>query len=473
VNDLLRSVSPADPKDELGRFPVWDADAVDEAVCRARAAFPAWRDAGFEARAAAIRRFRDLVGARREELAELIAREVGKALWEARAEVDLLPAKADLTLTAGMRFTQPMRGGANAWASFHPRGVLAVLGPFDFPAHLPSGHIIPALATGNAIVFKPSEMAPAVGDFLARLWRDAGLPLGVLEMVQGRAETGHQLALHPGVDGILFSGSYSVGRSLQEELLDQPAKILALEMGGKNAMIVLDDAELDLAVSEAAISICATTGQRCSSLSRIFVAQSRMEEFSSRLSRVLSGVRIGAPLEPDVFMGPLISRAAFEKVMRYRGQAAAAGGDRIFRGEMDRLAPYIAPSLVRFRKTEQSHPYQRDEIFGPEAALYPVAGLDAAIAAVNDADYGLAASVMSRDRANFEHCIGRIRTGVLNWNRGTIGASGALPFGGAGRSGNDRPAGILSTVYCTYPQAHLENDGGFDPEKLPRGMPRP
>jgi succinylglutamic semialdehyde dehydrogenase len=473
MNDFLRSVSPADPKDELGRFPVWDADAVDEAVRRARAAFPAWRDAGFEARAAAIRRFRDLAGGRREELAELIAREVGKAIWEARGEADLLPAKADFTLTEGMRFIEPMQPAAKAWASVHPRGVLAVLGPFNFPAHLPSGHIIPALATGNTLVFKPSEMAPAVGDFLARIWRDAGLPLGVLEIVQGRAETGRQLALHPGVDGILFTGSYAVGRSLQEELLDQPGKILALEMGGKNAMIVLDDAELDLAVSEAAISICATTGQRCSSLSRIFVEHSRMDEFGTRLSRVLAGVRIGPPLEPDVFMGPLISRSAFEEVMRYRSQSAAAGGERIFRGQMDRLAPYIAPSLVRFGKAEQSHPYQRDEIFGPEAALYPVAGLDAAIAAVNDADYGLAASVMSRDRSKFEHCIGRIRTGILNWNRGTIGASGRLPFGGVGRSGNNRPAGILSAVYCTYPQAHLENDGGFDPEDLPRGMPQP
>jgi succinylglutamic semialdehyde dehydrogenase len=308
---------------------------------------------------------------------------------------------------------------------------------------------------------------------MARIWRDAGLPRGVLEIVQGRAETGRLLAQHPRVNGVLFTGSYAVGRTLQEDLLDQPGKILALEMGGKNAMIVLDDAELDLAVSEAAISICATTGQRCSSLSRIFVERSRMEEFAAGLSRVLAGVRIGPPLEPDVFMGPLISRSAFEKVMGYRGQAAAAGGERIFRGEMDRLAPYIAPSLVRFEKAEQSHPYQRDEIFGPEAALYPVDGLDGAIAAVNDADYGLAASVMSRDRSKFEHCIGRIRTGVLNWNRGTIGASGRLPFGGVGRSGNDRPAGILSAVYCTYPQAHLENHGGFDPEDLPRGMPRP
>jgi succinylglutamic semialdehyde dehydrogenase len=188
---------------------------------------------------------------------------------------------------------------------------------------------------------------------------------------------------------------------------------------------------------------------------------------------VLAGIRVGPPLDPDVFMGPLISRSAFEKVMRYRGQAAAAGGERMHCGEVDRLAPYIAPSLVRFRSPEQTHPYQREEIFGPEAALYPVAGLDEAIAAVNDADYGLAASVMSRDRSKFEHCIGRIRTGVLSWNRGTIGASGRLPFGGLGRSGNDRPAGILSTVYCTFPQAHLANEAGFDPESLPPGVPLP
>jgi succinylglutamic semialdehyde dehydrogenase len=473
VNDFLHSVSPADPSDELGHFPVWDADAVGEAVRRARAAFPAWRDAGFQARAATIRHFRNSAGQRREELAELIAREVGKAIWEARGEADLLPAKVDATLTEGMRFTESMRAAANAWASFHPRGVLAVLGPFNFPAHLPNSHIIPALATGNAIVFKPSEMAPAVGDWMARIWRDAGLPRGVLEIVQGRAETGRHLALHPDVDGILFTGSYAVGRCLEEETLDQPGKILALEMGGKNAMIVLGDADLDLAVSEAAISICATTGQRCSSLSRIFVEASRMEEFAERLSRVLAGVRIGPPLEPGVFMGPLISRSAFEKVMRYRGQAAAAGGERIFRGGIDRLAPYIAPSLVRFPNAEQTHPYQRDEIFGPEAALYPIAGLDDGIAAVNDADYGLTASVMSRDRSRFEHCIGRIRTGLLNWNKGTIGASGRLPFGGAGQSGNDRPAGILSAVYCTFPQAHVENQGGFDPETLPPGMPRP
>jgi succinylglutamic semialdehyde dehydrogenase len=471
VTDTLRSVSPADPRDELGRFPVADGNAVDAAVAGARAAFPAWRDAGADARAAVLRRFAALAGERREELARLVAREVGKALWDARGEAGLLAPKVEATLADGLRYVAPIEAGPAARASFHPRGVLAVLGPFNFPAHLPNGHIVPALATGNAVVFKPSDLAPAVGAWMAALWREAGLPSGVLELVQGGAGTGRHLALHPDVDGVLFTGSWAAGRALAESTLDQPGKILALEMGGKNAMVVLDDADLELALAEAAVSICATTGQRCTALSRLFVAPSRLDEFAERLARLLAGVRVGAPLDEAVFMGPLVSRAAFEKVARYRALAAEAGAERLFAGETGLPAPWIGPGLVRFRDARQLHPYQREEIFGPEAALYPVADLDEAIAAVNDSDYGLAASVMTRDRARYEHCVGRIRAGVLNWNRGTIGASGRLPFGGGGRSGNDRPAGILATVYCTRPQSHLEHAGGLDPASLPPGIP--
>jgi succinylglutamic semialdehyde dehydrogenase len=473
VPEILRSVSPADPADELGRFPIWEESAIDEAVSRARRAFPAWRDAGLEARAGVLRRFRDLVHARQEDLARLIAREVGKALWDARGEAALLTAKVDVTLDEGLRFVAPIEAGAGARAVYHPRGVLAVLGPFNFPAHLPNGHIVPALATGNCVVFKPSELAPAVGEWMARVWRDAGLPAGVFELVQGRAATGQALALHPQVDGILFTGSWNVGRALAAATLDQPNKILALEMGGKNAMIVWRDADLRLAAAEAAVSIAATTGQRCSCLSRLFVHRAVEAEFTERLVRVLGGLRIGPPLEDGVFMGPLASRAGFDKLMRYRALSPEAGGERIFRGEIGRIAPYAAPALVRFPSLVQRHPYQRDEIFAPEAALYPVDDLDEAIAAVNDCDFGLAASVMTSERASFDHCAGRIQTGVLNWNRGTIGASGRLPFGGGKRSGNHRPAGILSSLYCTEPQAMVLNTAGFDAKSLPPGVPEP
>ncbi len=473
MTDLLRSVSPADPADEIGSFAVWDADAVAEAVGRARGAFPRWRDAGFDARAGVLRRFRDLTAARKEGLAQLIAREMGKALWDARGEAALLPAKVDVTLEHGMTYAETLAAGPKARATFHPRGVLAVLGPFNFPAHLPNGHIVPALATGNSVVFKPSDLTPAVGEWMQRAWRDAGLPDGVFELVQGGAETGQALALHEDVDGVLFTGSYAVGRALREATLDQPGKLLALEMGGKNAMIVCEDADLELAAAEAALSIAATTGQRCSCLSRLFVHRNVVDELQARLTSTLAGLAIGPPLEEGVFMGPLVSRAAFDRVQHMRVQAEAAGGERIFRGDIDRIAPYVAPGLVRFAGTEQSHRYQREELFGPEAAIYPIDDLDHGILATNDSDYGLAASVMTRDRRRYEHCVGRVRTGILNWNKGTIGASGRLPFGGGGKSGNDRPAGILATVYCTVPQSHLESDAALDPEALPPGFPRP
>jgi succinylglutamic semialdehyde dehydrogenase len=321
VSEWLVSVSPADPADEIGRFPVAGESEVAAAIARARRAFPAWRDAGFEARARILRRFRDLVREGAEELARLIAREVGKALWDARAEAALIAAKVDVTLEHGMGFIQPIDAGSGARAEHLPRGVLAVLGPFNFPAHLPNGHIVPALATGNTVVFKPSDLAPASADWMARAWRRAGLPEAAFEVVQGRAETGRALALHPDVDGVLFTGSYGVGRALEEALLDQPGKLLALEMGGKNAIVVLADADLELAVAESAISICASTGQRCSSASRLFVERNAMDEFTERLLRVLRGVRSGPPLEADVFMGPLVSRAAHAKLLRYRALA--------------------------------------------------------------------------------------------------------------------------------------------------------
>jgi succinylglutamic semialdehyde dehydrogenase len=473
VNEEIRSVSPADPDDEIGRFAVADAAAVDAAVGRSRAAFPAWRDAGFAERVAVIRRFRDGARAGSEKLARLIAREVGKALWDARGEAALLPAKVDATLEEGMRLVAPVEAGPGVRATYHPRGVLAVLGPFNFPAHLPNGHIVPALATGNTVVLKPSELAPAAAERMGALWRKAGLPEGVLEIVHGGADTGRALAGHPDVDAVLFTGSYATGRALKAAVLDQPDKLLALEMGGNNAIVVLGDADLDLAAAEAALSIAVTTGQRCTCAGRLFVERGVLDAFQEKLVRVLRGLRIGPPLEEGVFMGPLVSPAAWNRLDAARGLAGDAGGERVLLAPPPLPPPYAGTGLVRFATAEQTHPSQRDEIFGPEASLYPVGDLDEAIAAANDSDYGLAAAVFTRERAKYERCVGRIRTGNLNWNKGTVGASGKLPFGGSGRSGNDRPAGITATVYCTFPQSHLESEASFDPETLPTGMPRP
>ena len=473
MSEWLESRSPADPADRIGRFPVAGEAEIDAAIARARAAQPAWRELGFDARAAVLRRFAELGRARQDELATLIAREVGKALWDARAEAGLLGPKIDVTLDDGMRFVAEQRPAPGLRATFQPRGVLAVYGPFNFPSHLPLGHIAPALATGNTVVFKPSELAPAVGAWQAALWREAGLPEGVLEIAQGGPATGRALAVHPGTDGILFTGSYATGRALREATFDQPWKLLALEQGGSNPIVVCADADLDLAVAETALSVAATTGQRCSCARRLFVERAVIEPFTEKLVRVLAGLRVGPPLDPGVFMGPLVSLGAHAKFEAMRAQAAAAGGERVLAADPGLPPPYTGAGLVRFASARQTHPYQREENFGPEAALYPVGDLDEAVAGANDSDYGLAASVFPRDRKKYDHCIGRVRTGILNWNRGTIGASGRLPFGGGGKSGNDRPAAVTATLYCVVPQAHMESAAGFDPKSLPPGMPKP
>jgi succinylglutamic semialdehyde dehydrogenase len=367
----------------------------------------------------------------------------------------------------------PIEPAPGQRATFRPRGVLAVYGPFNFPAHLPNGHIVPALVTGNCVVLKPSDLTPTVGHWMAEVWREAGLPEGVLTLAQGRAETGAVLATHEHVDGILFTGSYATARAIRAATLDQPWKLLALELGGSNPLIVCDDADLELAIAEAATSIAVTTGQRCTCARRLFVARSREAEFGERLARVLSGLRIGDPFGDGVFMGPLVSLRAHEQLASAREQTALAGGERIAIAQPELPPPYAGAGLVRYPSLEQRHPVQREETFGPEAALYAFDDLDEAIAAANDSDYGLAGAVMTRSRARYEHCVGRVRTGILNWNKGTVGASGRLPFGGTGKSGNDRPAGITATLYCTVAQAHLESESPFDPDSLPPGMPKP
>ena len=470
---FIESRSPSDPTDTLGRFRVAEAGEVDAAVERARRAFPAWRDAGFEARAVVLKNFARLASGGEEELARLVAREVGKALWDARAEARILAPKVAVTLAEGMRLVADVEAAKGVRASHHPRGVLAVLGPFNFPLHLPNGHLVPALATGNCVVFKPSELAPASGERLAALFRDAGAPEGVVEVVHGGRDTGRALAGHPDVDGVLFTGSWAAGRALQADSLDQPGKILALEMGGNNAVIVLEDADLDLAVAETAFSVAATTGQRCTCARRVFVQRGLMDAFTEKLVRVLRDLAVGPPLEDGNFMGPLVSKTAHEGLEHWRGLAEEAGAERVLLADVGRPPPYTGAGLVRFPDTRQTHPYQREEIFGPEAALYPVDDLVAAVAAANDSDYGLAASVFTRDRSSYEYCVGRLRVGCLNWNKATVGASGKLPFGGLGKSGNDRPAGVSATLYCTTPQAHLESSAGFDPKMLPPGMPEP
>jgi succinylglutamic semialdehyde dehydrogenase len=454
----------------VGTFPTSLA-AVDDAVEAARRAQPAWGRLPLGDRAAALARLKDAFASRGEGLARLVALEIGKALWEARTEIAGLGAKIDVTVREAAveiapRRPENLRGGTE----WRPLGTVAVLGPFNFPLHLPHGQIVAALLAGNAVVFKPSELAPAAGQAYAEAADAAGLPPGVFGLVQGDGRAGAHLAAHRDVGGVLFTGSYATGRRILEATLDRPGKLVALEMGGKNAAVVLADADLDRTAAEIAQGATLTTGQRCSATSRLVVARSVAGALVDRVARLFRGLRIGDPLAEDTYMGPLVSVAARA---RYLAALAAADADAevvVAGGAVDRPGAYVAPSLRLVTRRDPTSAYQRDELFGPDLAVYPVEDLDEAIALANDTEYGLVASLFSTARPAWDEFRARVRAGVLHWNRSTAGASGRLPFGGLGRSGNHRPAGVMMIRACAVPVAVLEDGGAaVRPPGFPEG----
>ncbi len=458
----LRFEDPGDLDAAGPVFPFAPA-SVDRAIESARAAYPAWRDTSVEARAACLRKLGDAIEDSAELLAHTIAREVGKPLWEARTEVAAMRGKIEITLGAGLEQVREQSfelgpGRTGRWRA-HARGVLGVLGPFNFPGHLVHGHVVPALATGNTVVVKPSERTPASGELYAELVARAGFPPGVFSLIQGDGAQGAALAAHPDLAGVLFTGSYAVGRRILEATLDQPWKIVALEMGGKNAVLVLDDADVDAAVVASVFGACVTTGQRCSGTSRVIVDRAVGSEFQEKLVRTLGALRIGYALDEAVFMGPLISNDARERHAGLLRLARDEGAEVLVAGgpcDGPRRGHYVRPSAHRIARTLCESRYQQQEHFVPDLAVLEVDSLEDGLAAFNASDYGLAGSVFTAARERFERVYRESRLALLNWNTSTVGASSALPFGGVGRSGNDRPAAVLSTLYCTYPVASVE-----------------
>ena len=483
-----RFVLPAQPSGEIlledpgdlnalhGSFPFSPA-SLEDAVKSAQQAFPGWRDAPLEERARPLRRLAERLQAEAERLAHVIAIDAGKPLWEARTEVNAMVDKVRTTLDQGLGLVEErsfeLAPGKRARWRPHARGVLAVLGPFNFPGHLVHGHVVPALATGNTVVIKPSERTPATGQLYAELASQAGFPPGVFNLVQGDGAQGARLAAHPQVQGVLFTGSYAVGRRILEATLDQPWKLVALEMGSKNGVLVCADADLDAAAHAIAFGAAVTAGQRCSATSRVIVLREVADALIERLTRLLGALRVGYELDDEVFMGPVISADARERHARVLELARTEGAERLLDGgptEGPRPGHYVRPSLHRAASFSPESRYQCEEHFVPDVCALEVATLDEGLAALNGTDYGLVASVFTRERACFERIFRESRVGLLNWNTSTVGASSSLPFGGIGRSGNDQPAGVLSTAYCTYPVASLELEAPEDAPTFP-GFP--
>lgn len=458
--------SPADFGDVLGEV-ACSYSSVDRAVEAAREAFRPWRKTPVAERISALKRYQEQIRLREELLARTISREVGKPLWESKTEVASMLAKVDISIQDGLKLVSEytvagIMDGTDGVCRYRPHGVMAVIGPFNFPGHLPNGHIVPALLGGNTVVFKPSEKTPATAQVMAEAYEAAALPQGVFNLVQGEKEVGRRLCVHPEVAGVLFTGSYEVGTRIKQDTLQQHWKILALEMGGKNSTLILKDADLDVALQETLVSAFITAGQRCSATSRVLVHHSLLEQFLERLHLRAKSFEIGHWSEP-VFMGPLIEPAAVDRYTKFLGIAAREGCEMIMRGkalELQRPGNYVAPSIGWIKnpsiESTRKSVFQQSELFAPCLAVLGFGELEEAVAQANETQFGLVASVFTQDRAAFVAAREDLEAGLVNWNKSTVGASSRLPFGGFKKSGNHFPTAVSAGLYCAAPVSSLE-----------------
>ncbi len=472
----FKKFSPANLNEKIMEVDFQESH-VDEACSSAKRAFEEWSLWSMEDRMEALNKVKDLFIEKQEELAVTIARETGKPLWEANTEAKAMVAKFDVTFKHSLELIkeigiEKILPHTEGFIRFRPRGVFAVLGPFNFPGHLPGGHIIPALVTGNTVVFKPSELTPATGQLMARCYQEACLPAGVFNLVQGQAETGHRLVTHRDVDAVLFTGSYETGLKIKKSTVNDYWKLLALEMGGKNSTIIWEDADRNKAVYESLIGAYLSSGQRCSCTSRIFVHKNVARDFIQEFHKRAKNLSIGHWSE-NPFMGPLVSEKSRDNYLCFLKKALNEGCEKIMDGkilEKDPSGFYVTPSIYKTSRFDSDSVYQNTEIFGPNVLIYEIDSLDEAIEATNASGYGLSMAVFSKNPKNYQYCLEKSRVGLLNWNRTTNGASSRLPFGGRGRSGNDRPSAHFAVYYCTVPVASLEDHGFFDPDKTLPGM---
>ncbi|MBR9980187.1 MAG: succinylglutamate-semialdehyde dehydrogenase, partial [Desulfatitalea sp.] len=402
-----------------------------------------------------------------------IARETGKVLWDARAEVAAMISKVAISARAYTERTgrrEVLIGGVRHVVRHRPHGVVAVLGPCNFPGHLPNGHIVPALLAGNTVVFKPSELTPLVAAETLRCWLEAGLPRGVLNVVQGAGQTGALLVSHPDIDGLFFTGSYETGKMLHQQFSGRPEKILALEMGGNNPLVIWRVSDPRAAAYHAIQSAFLTTGQRCTCARRLIVsADEQGRSFLQLLLEMARRIRIGAYTDqPEPFMGPLVSMPEAQKLLTAQAALQAAGGRILL--EMQSLTeklPFLSPGIVDMTTASQR---PDKEYFGPLLQVIRVPDFEQAINAANQTAYGLTAAVFTDEEGLYERFRRKVRTGLVNWNRPTTGASSAAPFGGIGISGNHRPSAYYAADYCAYPVASMESDKISMPPEVTPGL---
>jgi succinylglutamic semialdehyde dehydrogenase len=442
---------------------------VDQAVASARAAFPGWSCRPASEREALLRAFASRLDEDGSEIARWISLEVGKPRWEARAEVGLMSAKVGISVEAQELRAAELATGP-AVTRFRPHGVVAVFGPFNYPGHLPNGHIVPALLAGNTVVFKPSELAPGVARATGEAWRAAGLPPGVLNIVQGARPTGEALAGHAGIDGLFLTGSARTGLALHRQLAGRPQTILALEMGGNNPLVVHDVADLHAAAYVTIQSAYLTAGQRCSCARRLIVVRGgHGEAFLSTLVEMMAGIRVGCPDdEPEAFMGPVVTAGVAQSLLETQDDLVARGAVALVAmRHLKAGTGLLSPGLIDVTGVPDR---PDEEIFGPLLQVVRVPDIDSAIEEANRTAFGLAAGLLSDDPAIYQRFREEVRAGVVNWNVQLTGASSRAPFGGVGLSGNHHPSAYFAADYCAFPVASMEAESVAIPERVPPGL---
>ena len=464
--------------DPVTQQPIWQgaeatADEVEQACQSARAAFVAWARRPLAERLEIIQRFATLLEQNKQQLATVISRETSKPLWETLTEVQSMVAKVAISVRAyhertGESLTEMADGAASL--RHRPHGVLAVFGPYNFPGHLPNGHIVPALIAGNTVVFKPSELTPWTAEETVKLWQAAGLPDGVLNLVQGGRSTGEALAQSSEIDGLLFTGSANTGYHLHQQLAGAPEKILALEMGGNNALIIDEITDIDAVVNLTIQSAFVSAGQRCTCARRLIIKNgTEGDAFIQRLVEVTRALVVGQwDAQPQPFMGGVISLNAAQQILQAQQRLIDLGATPLLSvTQPDANSSLLSAGILEVTGVSN---VPDEEYFGPLSCIYRYDNFDEALKIANATRFGLSVGLVSPDRDLFERLLIEARAGIVNWNKPLTGASSAAPFGGVGASGNHRASAFYAADYCAWPMASLESDQVNLPEKLSPGI---
>ncbi len=436
---------------------VTSTEVLAKQIETAKRAFKTWSISPIADRIEILQAYAEILIQEKERLIGELSEETGKPRWESAGELESSIQKVDISIQAYQeRCEEKIKttGTIRSAIRYKPHGILAVYGPFNFPLHLPNGHIVPALLAGNCVIFKPSELTPRIAERMANCWQAAGLPAGVLQLAQGDANTGKALAEQAGLSGILFTGSASTGLSLHRLFSNDPGKMLALEMGGNNPLIIHDLDNIRAACEQVIISAFISSGQRCSCARRLIVVDTPdNRDFIHHLSTMTKKLIIGPYTAiPEPFMGPVISILAANRIKTAYQGLVNAGAKSIIPLQYSEPA-FIHPTILDVTGILN---IPDEEIFGPVLQLSWVSTLEEAISMANQTGFGLSAGIFTANQERYTRFFQESHAGIVNWNRPLTGASSLAPFGGIRNSGNHRPSAYFAADYCAYPVASQE-----------------